>query len=1214
MVRFFPAPAPPPTLFPPIPPPARPFGFVPRPLPRRRYGHAPSSDAEMPVIPTERFSINPKWYTELPVADQPVGLRVRMFMFQRRSLAFMQNLEDSISDYFPVKTRAGSELYLTARGGLLADEMGLGKTLSMIALVHSRPAPPMEPKLQKPAMTVTSRATLVVCPNQLCQQWYDEVKRFCPGMKAYMITKQSDHRKVSYEKAASADIIIVSYNFMRGQYYMALPTLAAEKEKSTVRTSTRRSRTSRSAELTDAEVLQRPCPDLHSISWHRLIVDECHEITSRALGTNSGEFNTLAGIPHMHFWCVTGTPFPYGRQSVNDLCRLISLADETGKRCLSHEIDFDSLASTFFIRNEKLTVTEELGIPMFDETSYLLRMTKVEDAFYRTQFDRLRLPEIRQPQRSDVARDPPDIRIYERPQSVLLRQLCCHPQVGTEFHAMLGDAALSMDELRRRMIGHKEDLIRRLRKRSGEIDRERDATQAKLDKLKEPKKEDYAESDLADGGDDASSDSEGEGRFGRGGFGFGFGGYGSYFGRERKYEKKLRVYRQRKRRYEIRLERFHKEYDEGQRTMQDTARSLRYFTTVIDALVKAEEKEALKATATATATTDAEKAGADGGHDDDADDLDADPRDCPICYEELQRPCMTECAHFFCTQCLQNWMRRDGGLGYHGNCPVCRRPIRMADVIKFDLPKAARADEGKADGPDLFEYEPDECQGFMRHGERFYEVDDALLNKYGTKLAHLIRYMKAVIAQQESAKFIVFSEWHTMLVLVGKALAAYGIPCVFCEGNVSVRNKAIAKFRDAGNNIRAIMLSLTHGASGTNLMEASHIILIEPVGGGEANADGIEMQAIGRAYRLGQARAVEVVRFVMRNTVEHDLHALCRKSRMRRTDVRQRIREQQAEARAEEHRNARTEDVQDKVVERTAQKSLERRSTIVLSRTLSELDRMLAERRQEDGARATDTTTTVTTTTCTASPPTPTRPSTVESEAGPLALTAGRTPERRASAGLLRVASKLSTPTQGTEGDTDADTDIDDDEAPVIEPKTKRQTRSMSPPLPLPLPMPEVPTAAPTATATATTATTTTSRTRRVPCRRGLRSANVEEEEDRPAPMAAGSTRVTRQQARKRGQGEAKEEKKRVKTVLPVRSTRAKRARVVEPEPESESEEETVPPLPMTPPRPTERVRIPCISPALASAVCPVCGKDVSHLGNEEVNKHLDECLNSEFL
>ena len=52
------------------------------------------------------------------------------------------------------------------------------------------------------------------------------------------------------------------------------------------------------------------------------------------------------------------------------------------------------------------------------------------------------------------------------------------------------------------------------------------------------------------------------------------------------------------------------------------------------------------------------------------------------------------------------------------------------------------------------------------------------------------------------------------------------------------------------------MLSLQNAASGTNLVEATHVVLIDPVAGSKEEAIAVESQAIGRAHRMGQNKQV----------------------------------------------------------------------------------------------------------------------------------------------------------------------------------------------------------------------------------------------------------------------------------------------------------------------------------------------------------------------
>ena len=55
---------------------------------------------------------------------------------------------------------------------------------------------------------------------------------------------------------------------------------------------------------------------------------------------------------------------------------------------------------------------------------------------------------------------------------------------------------------------------------------------------------------------------------------------------------------------------------------------------------------------------------------------------------------------------------------------------------------------------------------------------------------------------------------------------------------------------------RVIMLSLQNAASGTNLVEATHVVLIDPIAGSKEEAIAVESQAIGRAHRMGQYKQV----------------------------------------------------------------------------------------------------------------------------------------------------------------------------------------------------------------------------------------------------------------------------------------------------------------------------------------------------------------------
>jgi SNF2 family DNA or RNA helicase len=72
---------------------------------------------------------------------------------------------------------------------------------------------------------------------------------------------------------------------------------------------------------------------------------------------------------------------------------------------------------------------------------------------------------------------------------------------------------------------------------------------------------------------------------------------------------------------------------------------------------------------------------------------------------------------------------------------------------------------------------------------------------------------------------IIFHQFNDTLNTVSDILYENGIDNVFVEGNVHNRTRAIKSFREE-DDIKVIMLSLRNAASGTNLVEATHIVLM----------------------------------------------------------------------------------------------------------------------------------------------------------------------------------------------------------------------------------------------------------------------------------------------------------------------------------------------------------------------------------------------------
>jgi DNA repair protein RAD5 len=211
---------------------------------------------------------------------------------------------------------------------------------------------------------------------------------------------------------------------------------------------------------------------------------------------------------------------------------------------------------------------------------------------------------------------------------------------------------------------------------------------------------------------------------------------------------------------------------------------------------------------------------------------------CIICYDIMSEPTMTPCGHMFCKSCIQLC------LNSKKECPMCKHNIDISSLVEIKKKK-----------------EEDEI---------FEKVDNPLIIKYGAKLGKLIQTTRTLLSQD--ARIIIFSQWDEMLSLISKSMLENGIDCSFISGNVYKRNKAITRFKMGGEDNGVILLSLEKSASGTNLTEATHIIIVEPIDAPKESIKAIESQAIGRAVRLGQKQQIQVIRILCKDTIEEDIY------------------------------------------------------------------------------------------------------------------------------------------------------------------------------------------------------------------------------------------------------------------------------------------------------------------------------------------------------
>lgn len=130
--------------------------------------------------------------------------------------------------------------------------------------------------------------------------------------------------------------------------------------------------------------------------------------------------------------------------------------------------------------------------------------------------------------------------------------------------------------------------------------------------------------------------------------------------------------------------------------------------------------------------------------------------------------------------------------------------------------------------------------------------------------------------EETGEKTIIFSQWTLLLDLLEVAMYHEKLTKpVRYDGSMSGvdRNNAAHDFRDK-KDVKVMLVSLRAGNAGLNLTAASRVIIMDPFWNPY-----IEMQAIDRAYRIGQQREVKVYRILTKETVEDRIVALQEKKK-----------------------------------------------------------------------------------------------------------------------------------------------------------------------------------------------------------------------------------------------------------------------------------------------------------------------------------------------
>ncbi|WP_137172148.1 DEAD/DEAH box helicase [Massilia sp. HP4] len=122
----------------------------------------------------------------------------------------------------------------------------------------------------------------------------------------------------------------------------------------------------------------------------------------------------------------------------------------------------------------------------------------------------------------------------------------------------------------------------------------------------------------------------------------------------------------------------------------------------------------------------------------------------------------------------------------------------------------------------------------------------------------------------EGRKVLVFSQFTSMLSLIGAALQARGVDFVELTGSTLDRAAPVAAFQEG--KVGVFLISLKAGGVGLNLTAADTVIHYDPWWNPAS-----ENQATDRAWRIGQQQPVFVYKLIARGTLEEKIQELQRR-------------------------------------------------------------------------------------------------------------------------------------------------------------------------------------------------------------------------------------------------------------------------------------------------------------------------------------------------
>ena len=142
-------------------------------------------------------------------------------------------------------------------------------------------------------------------------------------------------------------------------------------------------------------------------------------------------------------------------------------------------------------------------------------------------------------------------------------------------------------------------------------------------------------------------------------------------------------------------------------------------------------------------------------------------------------------------------------------------------------------------------------------------LSDDARHDSSAKFSMLMEQLEDVLPQGHKA--LVFSQFTGLLALLREKIDARGWDYAYLDGKTRDREAVVRSFQDDPNR-QLFLISLRAGGQGLNLTAADYVFILDPWWN-----PAVEAQAIDRAHRIGQNRAVFAYRLIAADTIEQKI-------------------------------------------------------------------------------------------------------------------------------------------------------------------------------------------------------------------------------------------------------------------------------------------------------------------------------------------------------